>query len=112
MEIVSIDVPEMINYGYNEISFTVQNMGSTTIADYMTYQQQLQSLEYKVETDGTVVLRNKNKETIKGLSLISTHDVSLENGKHFNRKKTKSGDENIVWFDMEPDEVVKIVNNY
>ena len=31
LEIVSIDVPEMINYGYNEISFTVQNMGSTTI---------------------------------------------------------------------------------
>jgi hypothetical protein len=36
----------------------------------------------------------------------------LENEKHFNRKKTKSGDENIIWFDMEPDEVVKIVNNY
>lgn len=31
LEIVSIDVPEMINYGYNEISFTVQNMGSTTV---------------------------------------------------------------------------------
>ena len=31
LEIVSVDVPEMINYGYNEISFTVQNMGSTTI---------------------------------------------------------------------------------
>ena len=31
LEIVSIDVPEMINYGYNKISFTVQNMGSTTI---------------------------------------------------------------------------------
>ena len=29
--IVSIDVPEMINYGYNDISFTVQNIGSTTI---------------------------------------------------------------------------------
>ena len=49
----------------------------TTIADYMTYQQQLQSLEYKVEADGTVVLRNKNEETIKGLSLISTHDISF-----------------------------------
>ena len=84
----------------------------TTIADYMNYQQQLQSLEYMVEADGTVVLRNGNKETIKGLSLISTHDISLENKKHFNKRKTKSGDENIIWFDMEPDEVVKIVNNY
>ena len=84
----------------------------TTIADYMTYQQQLQSLEYKVETDGTVVLRNKNEETIKGLSLISTHDISLENEKHFNIRKTKSGDENIIWFDMEPDEEVRIVNNH
>ncbi len=84
----------------------------TTIADYMTYQQQLQSLEYMVEADGTVVLRNKNKETIKGLSLVSTHDICLENEKHFNRKKTKSGDENIIWFDMEPGEIVRIVNNY
>ncbi len=84
----------------------------TTIADYMTYQQQLQSLEYVVEADGTVALRNRNKETIKGLSLISTHDISLENEKHFNKRKTKSGDENIIWFDMEPDEVVRIVNNY
>ena len=31
LKIVSIDVPEMINYGYNEISFTVQNMGATTV---------------------------------------------------------------------------------
>ena len=84
----------------------------TTIADYMTYQQQLKSLEYKVETDGTAVLRNKNEETIKGLSLISTHDISLENEKHFNIRKTKSGDENIIWFDMEPDEEVRIVNNH
>ena len=84
----------------------------TTIADYMTYQQQLKSLEYKVEADGTVVLRNKNEETIKGLSLISTHDISLENEKHFNIRKTKSGDENIIWFDMEPDEEVRIVNNH
>ena len=83
----------------------------TTIADYMTYQQQLQSLEYKVEADGTVVLRNKNEETIKGLSLISTHDISFENEKHFNIRKTKSGEENIVWFDMEPNEAVRIVNN-
>ena len=84
----------------------------TTIADYMTYQQQLQSLEYIVEADGNVVLKNKNEETIKGLSLISTHDISLENGKHFNRRKTKSGEENIIWFDMEPGEIVRIVNNY
>ena len=83
----------------------------TTIADYMKYQQQLQSLEYKVEADGTVVLRNKNEETIKGLSLISTHDISFENEKHFNIRKTKSGEENIVWFDMEPNEAVRIVNN-
>ena len=83
----------------------------TTIADYMTYQQQLQSLEYKVEADGTVVLRNKNEESIKGLSLISTHDISFENEKHFNIRKTKSGEENIIWFDMEPGEVVRVVNN-
>ena len=84
----------------------------TTIDKYMKYQEQLQSLEYRLEADGTVVLRNNNKESIKGLSLISVRDISLDDGKQFNRRKTKSGDENIIWFDMEPDEVVRIVDEY
>lgn len=84
----------------------------TTIDKYMKYQEQLQSLEYRLEADGTVVLRNNNKESIKGLSLISVRNISLDDGKQFNRRKTKSGDENIIWFDMEPDEVVRIVNEY
>ena len=34
MELVSIDVPAMSNYGEHEISFTVQNMGATAVTSF------------------------------------------------------------------------------
>lgn len=79
-----------------------------TIADYMTYLQQIQLLEYKLDEKGNLILKNNNNETIKGLSLISTKAMSLGAGKSFNERKTKSGDEFIIWFDMAPQEVVKV----
>ena len=82
----------------------------TTIAKYMTYQNQLRHLEYRVNEDGNVMLKNNNKETIKGLSLISVREMSLEGGKSFNKRQTHSGNEWIIWFDIEPDEVVRIYN--
>lgn len=84
----------------------------TTIADYMKYQSQLKQLEYRVDTEGKVILKNNNNETIKGLSLISVNDISLDDEKSFEKRKTQSGDEWIIWFDMEPNEEVEIVNNY
>ena len=82
----------------------------TTIAKYMTYQQQLRALEYRVNDDGSIMLKNNNNETIKGLSLISLKEMCLDDGKSFNKRKTHSGDEWIVWFDMEPNEVVRVFN--
>ncbi len=82
----------------------------TTIDNYMTYQEQLLKLGYKVDENGNVLLKNNNNETIKGLSLISTKEMSLENDKSFNIRKTKSGDEYIIWFDMEPNEELTINN--
>ncbi len=82
----------------------------TTIDKYMTYQEQLSKLEYRFDKDGNILLKNNNNETIKGLSLISTKDMSLDNEKSFNKRKTKSGDEYIIWFDMEPSEELTIYN--
>lgn len=82
----------------------------TTIADYMKYQQQLKSLEYRVEKNGDVVLKNRGDETIKGLSLITTKDVELDNLKYFNKRETSAGDEWIIWFDMSPNEEVRILS--
>ena len=87
-------------------------MLATTIENFMTYQHHLKQLEYRVQADGSVILKNKNEEAIKGLSLISVHDISLDNGKHYDKRKTKSGTENIIWFDMEPNEEVRILNNF
>ena len=80
----------------------------TTIANYMTYQHQLAHLEYRIEQDGSVMLKNNNNETIKGLSLISVKEMSLDNEKSFNKRKTHSGDEWIIWFDIAPNEVVRV----
>lgn len=82
----------------------------TTIADYMKYQQQLKSLEYRVEKNGDVVLKNNDDETIKGLSLITTKEVELDNLKYFNKKETSDSDEWIIWFDMSPNEEVRILS--
>lgn len=78
----------------------------TTIANYMNYQHQLRQLEYRVMEDGNIMLKNNNKETIKGLSLISVREMSLDGGKSFNKRKTQSGDEWIIWFDIEPNETI------
>ena len=82
----------------------------TTIAKYMTYQQRLENLEYRIDEDGSVMLKNNNNETIKGLSLISVKEMSLDNGMSFNKRKTHSGNEWIIWFDIEPNEVVRVFN--
>ena len=82
----------------------------TTVSNYMKYQQQLRHLEYRIEKDGSVMLKNNNNETIKGLSLISVKEMSLDNGKSFDKRKTHSGNEWIIWFDVEPNETVRVLN--
>ncbi len=82
----------------------------TTIDKYMTYQRQLTLLEYRINEDGSVMLKNNNNETIKGLSLISVKDMSLDDGKSFDKRKTHSGNEWIIWFDMKPNEIVRVFN--
>ena len=82
----------------------------TTIAKYMTYQYQLQNLEYRINEDGSILLKNNNNETIKGLSLISVKEMFLDNKKSFNKRMTHSGNEWIIWFDIEPNEIVRVLN--
>ena len=56
------------------------------------------------------MLKNNNNETIKGLSLISVKEMSLDNGKSFDKRKTHSGNEWIIWFDVEPNESIRVLN--
>jgi hypothetical protein len=39
------------------------------------------------------MLKNNNKETIKGLSLISVREMSVDDKKSFNKRQTHSGNE-------------------
>lgn len=80
----------------------------TTVANYMRYQERLKSLEYKVNRDGSVTLTNNNAEIIKGLSLISTKQIVIEGDKSYQTRKSKSGKEWMVWFDLNPNEKITI----
>lgn len=80
----------------------------TTVANYMHYQEQLKSLEYRVNRDGSLTLTNNNTEIIKGLSLISTKPIIIEGYKSYQTRKSKSSNEWIVWFDLYPDEKITI----
>ncbi len=75
LEIVSIDVPEMINYGYNEISFTVQNMGATTI-------ETIEATFKDFFNDEAVISQtfNVNIESLDTYKLTFTENIFLSPG--------------------------------
>ena len=64
--------------------------------------------------DGTVILVNNNDDVVKGLSLVSLKAMKcgVENPKDEivdkNFESKRSGDEYIIWFDMNPKEKVII----
>ena len=102
----------MAKKGMNESFQRIQNLEKQhlmlplTIAEYMKYQQQLQNLDYRLNEDGSLMLKNNNEETIVGLSLICTEEMTTN--KVFNIRKTKSADEWIIWFDLLPHEEITI----
>lgn len=102
--------------GFNKALERISNLEKqklmlpTTIAEYMRYQKQLMNVEYRLDDDGSVRLKNLNQDEIKGLSLICDKEIKI-NEKEYNIRKTKSGDEWIIWFDIEPDETVEVIMN-
>ena len=77
----------------------------TTIDKYMSYQEQLQNIEYHYDNDGNVVLKNNNPDVVKGFSLISKSEMEIEN-KDFETRISKG--EYIIFFDLNPREELKI----
>ena len=111
-----VDEKIVAKHGFNQALQRIkelkdkQLMLPLTISDYMNFQLQQMNLDYRVNDDGSVTLVNNNDETIKGLSLICSKAMALKSDKTFNIKKTKSGDEWIIWFDMLPGEEIVIFN--
>ena len=73
----------------------------TTIDRYMSYQEQLQNIDYHYDNDGNVILKNNNPNVVKGLSLISKSEVRIEN-KQFETRISKG--EYVIFFDLESGE--------
>ena len=76
----------------------------TTIEQYLSYYEKLNSIEYLIIDNKTIQLTNPN-ETIKGLTLLCTKPIVVE-GKAIDFRKVDEG--YLVWFDLGKNETVTI----
>ena len=76
----------------------------TTIEQYLSYYEKLNSIEYLIIDNKTIQLTNPG-ETIKGLTLLCTKPIVV-NGKPIDFRKVDEG--YLVWFDLGKNETVTI----
>jgi hypothetical protein len=76
----------------------------TTIEQYLSYYEKLNSIEYLICDNKTIRLTNPN-EAIKGLTLLCTKPIIVE-GKIMNFREVDEG--YLVWFDLGKHETVTI----
>ena len=76
----------------------------TTIEQYLSYYEKLNSIEYLIIDNKTIQLTNSNK-AIKGLTLLCTKPIVVE-GKVIDFRKVDEG--YLVWFDLGKNETVTI----
>ena len=76
----------------------------TTIEQYLSYYEKLNSIEYLILDNKTIQLTNPN-EAIKGLTLLCTKPIVVE-GKPIDFRKVDEG--YLVWFDLGKNETVTI----
>ena len=81
-----------------------KKMLPTTISQYLDFYEKLQNISYEIEPDGNIRLTN-NGDDIKGLTLICTQPIMVEN-KPIDFRKT--GDEYLIWFDLNKHETTNI----
>ncbi len=76
----------------------------TTIEQYLSYYEKLNSIEYLIIDNKTIQLTSSN-EAIKGLTLLCTKPIVVE-GKAIDFRKVDEG--YLVWFDLDKNETVTI----
>ena len=81
-----------------------KKMLPTTISQYLDFYEKLQNISYEIEPDGNIRLTN-NGDDIKGLTLICTQPITVENKPIDFRR---AGDEYLIWFDLDKYETTTI----
>ena len=76
----------------------------TTIEQYLSYHEKLNAIRYQIQNSHTIQLTNSG-EAIKGLTLLCAKPIIVEN-KLIDFRKVDEG--YLVWFDLEPYEIVTI----
>lgn len=81
----------------------------TTIREMLDYRTSLENISYEFLSDGSIRLYNAGRDIIRGIS-FSTLATSVTSGsKEINKKYI--GNELIFWFDIAPEEYVRLVLN-
>ena len=81
----------------------------TTVEKFLSYQEQLQNVDYQYDNEGNVVLTNHTDDTIHGFTLISKSPMTLiENQEVIPFSSRSSIEEYIIWFDFGPHEKIVI----
>ena len=87
LELTSIDMPEMINYGEHEVQFTVQNLGSTAITSFEaqltnggnivkeTFETNIEALAFQRLTFSNQVYFNPGSQNVK-IEILSVNGTS------------------------------------
>ena len=75
----------------------------------LDYRTSLDNISYEINADGSIRVRNKGNEQVRGVSFsaIAT-DVKVKN-KEVSTKK--AGNELVFWFDISPGEFVDVILN-
>ena len=81
----------------------------TTVEKFLSYQEQLQNIDYQYDNNGHVVLTNNNSDIVHGFTLISKSPMTLiENQEVIPFSSRESKGEYIIWFDFGPGEKIVI----
>ena len=90
LELTSIDMPDMIQYGEHEVSFTVQNLGSTTITSFEakisngkdviteTFDFNIEALAFQQFTSNNPLYINPGSQTIE-IEILSVNGEETSN---------------------------------
>ncbi len=78
----------------------------TTIPKLIDYQNAISEISFTVLTENKVEIRNTGKNTVSGLSFISTTPDVLVHGAQVSKKTL--GNELLFWFNLEADQIVVI----
>lgn len=82
---------------------------ATNVRDLLDYWRKIENISFEYLADGSINIKNKNPEPIKGLSIVLKSSNAKINGKVSSMRKV--GEDTIYWFDINGNETMHLLIN-